>query len=478
MNIKLKRILKLNSESWSSPAYSSKNDLLIAVDRSGYVHCYNILQNKSVWKKKIGPMITACPILKDVNGDGSEEILIGVEQTGRFLCLDLVGNILWESVCGSSIRSTAQTFYSEKHNATCIAVAGYGNHMYCLDGNTGKLIWKTFLGKHFYSGALGVVSSPLITDVDGDGEIEIVVGSRNKMVLCLASSTGKMKWHYMIHSDPDSSPSIAWIDKIPYIFVGGGEFTNGLGDLSVHAINGISGKRIWKKELNGGLDSCPVVRDIDNDGNLEVVITSLADFSCYALDAITGDVKWKTPFSKTNTCIGNSEICFTKKKYFTGHAICRSYTTPLILENLEKGGSLTIVGSNSGEILLLNQYGEVIQSIKTDSIVRASMVGYNKGNYAYIVFISGNTISSFKIEGVSNRTRNQFDTLNNSYIKSNNISDTNNNIKKDFSRSFKMLKFYFQIFIIDFVIFTLRMVDIKLQLPFKFLTRNKVHKYE
>ena len=372
----------LDSESWSTPAYNFKNDLLIAVDRSGYIYCFNLLKNKLAWRKKLGPMITASPILEDVNGDGIDEILIGVEHTGRFLCLDLNGHILWERICGSSIRSTAQTFYSYKLNITCIAIAGYGNHMFCLNGETGKLLWKTFLGKHFYSGALGVVSTPLIADVDGDGEMEIVVGSRNKMVLCLASSSGKMKWHYMIYSDPDSSPSLAWIDKTPHIFIGGGEFTNGLGDSSVHAINGITGKRIWKKKLKGGLDSCPVIRDIDNDGRLEVVITSLSDFSCYALDATTGDVKWKTPFNKTDRCIETSEICFTKKKYFTGDAICRSYTTPLILGNLEKGESLILVGSNSGEILMLNQYGKVEKSIKTDSIVRASMVGYNNGKYA------------------------------------------------------------------------------------------------
>ena len=59
---------------------------------------------------------------------------------------------------------------------------------------------------------------------------------------------------------------------------------------------------------------------------------------------------------------------------------------------------------------MLNQYGKVEKSIKTDSIVRASMVGYNNGKYANIFLISGSTICSLKIEGVNKQIRNQFDT--------------------------------------------------------------------
>lgn len=470
MDINIIKIQKLEGESWSTPAYSAKNDLLIAVDRSGYVYCYNILQNKLVWKNKIGPLITASPILKDVNGDGNDEILIGVERTGRFLCLDLDGNILWESVCGSSVRSTAQTFYSEKHNSTCIAVAGYGNHMFCLHGQTGKLLWKTFLGKHFYSGALGVVSSPLITDVDGDGEIEIVIGSRNKMVLCLASSTGKMKWHYMIYSDPDSSPSIAWIDKKPYIFIGGGEFTNGLGDLSVHAINGKTGERIWRKKFKGGFDSCPVIRDIDNDGRLEVLITSLADFSCYALDAITGDVKWKTPFSKTDTCIGNSEICFTKEKYFTEDAICRSYTTPLIFED-KKGETKILVGSNSGQIMMLNGFdGDIIESYNTNAMVRASFIGLVNNEESYALAISGKNIIKINLPFVKSLMRNQFSTSDNSF---NIVPPKGLNARNLKFKSF--LNFYFHLLIVDFFRWGSNVFDVRFKFPIKLLVKNRKH---
>jgi len=470
MQIKITNLFKLKEESWSSTAYSSKNDLLVAVDRAGYVYCFNLQQNQLVWRKKLGPMITASPILEDVNGDGNEEILIGVEQTGRFLCLDIEGNILWERVCGSSIRSNAQTFYSEKLNATCVIVAGYGNHMFCLDGKTGQVLWKTFLGKHIFSGALGVVSSPLIADVDGDGKNEIVIGSRHRMVVCLDSESGKIKWNYMIYSDPDSSPSIAWIDKTPYIFVGGGEFTNGLGDLSVHAINGITGKRIWKKKLNGGLDSCPVVRDIDNDGNLEVVITSLADFSCYALDAITGEVKWKTPFNKTHECIGNNEICFTKEKYFTEDAICRSYTTPLIFED-NKGVSKILVGSNNGQIMMLNGFnGNIIESNNTNGMVRASFIGIAKNKESYVLAISGKNIIKINLPDVKSVMRNQFSTSDNSFnILPPKVFNTRNLKFKTF------LKFYFHLLIVDFFRWGFNVLDLRFKFPIKLLVKNRKH---
>ena len=470
MQIKITNLFKLKEESWSSTAYNSRKDLLLAVDRSGYIYCFDLLQNKQVWRKKLGPMITASPILEDVNGDGNDEILIGVEHTGRFLCLDLEGNILWERFCGSSIRSNAQTFYSEKLNATCVIVAGYGNHMFCLDGKTGQVLWKTFLGKHFYSGALGVVSSPLIADVDGDGNKEIVIGSRHKMVICLDAENGNIKWHYMIYSDPDSSPSLAWIDKTPYIFIGGGEFTNGLGDLSVHAINGITGKRIWRKKLKGGLDSCPVIRDIDNDGRLELLITSLADFSCYALDAITGNVKWKTPFNKTDNCIGNSEICFTKEKYFTEDAICRSYTTPLTFVD-KKGGTKILVGSNSGQIMMISGYdGNVIDFINTNEMVRASFIGITKNKENYAVVVSGKNIIKINLLDVKSVMRSQFSTSDNSF---NIIPPKAYNTRNFKVKSF--LNFYLHLFIIDFFRWGFNVFDVRFKFPFKILIRNKTH---
>ena len=100
-------------------------------------------------------------------------------------------------------------------------------------------------------------------------------------------------------------------------------------------------------------------------------------------------VEWKTPFNKTHECIGNSEICFTKEKYFTEDAICRSYTTPLIFED-NKGVSKILVGSNSGQIMMLNGFdGNIVESNNTNGMVRASFVGIAKSEESYALAISG-----------------------------------------------------------------------------------------
>jgi outer membrane protein assembly factor BamB len=471
MNINFTKIQKLESESWSTPAFCSISNSLILCDRSGFVYCIDINTNKQSWRINLGNKITASPILADINSNNSNEIFIGTEDSGNLYCVDINGKIIWKQNCGFSIRSTVRVVKNKIIDKTYIIVAGYGNYLHKLDGLNGQLIWKKFIGRHLYSGACGVVSSPLVEDVDNDGRLEVVIGTRNKMVVCLDFYSGKYKWFYPIKSDPDSSPVFKKVGNINYIIIGGGEFVNGLGDLSIHAINGKTGKRIWKKKISGGLDSCPVIEDIDNNGKYEVVITSLADHSCYAFDLISGNIVWQYVFEKAENCVHKKNICFTKDLYRTGDAVCRSYTTPLLYMRQNKIFSIW-VGSNNGKIIEIDgKNGKAINTINNDKLVRSSIIGLNSGNDKFLIYVSGNDVNKIKIKTDKQNLKNQF--LSNKIINEDII------IKKfnyNFFHFKEILKFYFFLIVTDFFYWIFNVIDVRFKLPFKFLTKNKINR--
>jgi len=58
-------------------------------------------------------------------------------------------------------------------------VGSRDNSVYCLSGRTGAKLWNYTTGED-------IESSPAVADVDGDGKLEILVGSRDCGVYCLS----------------------------------------------------------------------------------------------------------------------------------------------------------------------------------------------------------------------------------------------------------------------------------------------------
>ena len=405
MQLNPAKIFTLDTETWSTPAILLRPlSLIIAADRSGKVYAFEIAKPEPVWVKSLGKIITASPTLADINNDGIEEIIIGTQDEGVLFALNHKGDILWSTKCGSSIRSSVAVALLNNNANPKIIVSAYGNYMVCLEAATGKVEWKKYLGKHEYSRAVGIVSSPLIADVDLDGELEIVSGSRFKMGFCLSLQTGKLKWVHSFSYDPDSTPSFAIIDGKPLVFIGGGEHTSGVGDNAMYALNGNDGSIYWRTKVHGGLDSCPVISDVDNDEKPEVVITSLADASCYCFDATNGNIKWQYKFSKTGTCYHDKyNVCrpVSTKTYFTENAVCRSYTTPLVADINNDGIKEVIVGSCNGLWVALNgKTGNSLIELQTDGLVRGSPVAVDADNdgKAELVISSGKQLLVYKLE--------------------------------------------------------------------------------
>ena len=140
------------------------------------------------------------------------------------------------------------------------------------------------------SGRMGTGSSPVIGDVDGDGDIEIALGgsgSKNKyLYLWHHDGTPVAGWPKSLSSNPSSTPTLADIDDDGFLEVLIG--TDGYIYAFNHDGSILSG---WPKGA-GNVKAQPVSADLDGDGMLEIVVAS-SNGNVYAWDH-DGSMLWTT----------------------------------------------------------------------------------------------------------------------------------------------------------------------------------------
>jgi outer membrane protein assembly factor BamB len=159
--------------------------------------------------------------------------------------------------------------------------------------------------------------------------------------------TGEIQeWHYAWKSDRRfrtgvaiwASPAIALVKGRPVAFIGGC-------DQTLHAMDLLEKRVLWRRMTNAEIAAAPVVGEI---GGRSVVFFTSNDRTLYALDAMTGVTLWTRELEPASPTLGESS--FTSPLLFQGRLYAAGFTFDRSLGRNNQISRLFCLDPESGQL--------------------------------------------------------------------------------------------------------------------------------
>ncbi len=238
------------------------------------------------WPSFLGfDSVYSSPAIADIDGDGSTEAVVGTRD-GRLLSIEADGTVLEikSGLCSISYAPAIANMDSDPQPEIVVATdsdAG-GGQVWVLDYDGTVLPgWPQGDGEPT---TVEASSSPAVADIDGDGSLEIIVGSSTMQVWAYNhDGTVAAGWPQNAMDPVCATPAIGDIDGDGDLEVVAGDYTG-----YIWAWNGDgSPVSTWPSEPQFGLGyalSSPALANLDDDGKMEIVVgTCRPDHTGYLL---------------------------------------------------------------------------------------------------------------------------------------------------------------------------------------------------
>lgn len=247
-----------------------------------------------LYSTSFGPEFPMMPAAADIDGDGRLEILAGQGShniLGGSLDINALNgedlSFIWNFTASSGSEHgffASPSFHDSNGDGLLDVLLGSMNdYFYALNGLNGSLIWMSPKGLHYNR-----ATSPM-ADIDNDGDQEIVSIDNAALVRLHDATTGMIEWEKQIGYGSGSSPLVADLDG------------DGFGEIAFYMIitGGIQvlnhdGSVLWNDTSLNLFYSAPTIADVDGDGLPDLINGNYWNHTIFAHRGFDGTLLWQT----------------------------------------------------------------------------------------------------------------------------------------------------------------------------------------